>query len=129
MWVRQVLWLPVQWEILRMMIHFADKRGVDVTISRSTLKCKNDQIDLESPHLQYSAPIPYSIRAYFSRRIWLNSLSSNLVRPSGVPLYVAKEDVWGRVMSPFKSSKNNKRNNKRAFCQKTYRDLCVPIFL
>ena len=31
-----------------MMIHFADKRGVDVTISRSTLKCKNDQIDLES---------------------------------------------------------------------------------
>ena len=113
MWVRQVLWLPVQWEILRMMIHFADKRGVDVTISRSTLKCKNDQIDLESPHLQYSAPIPYSIRAYFSRRIWLNSLSSNLVRPSGVPLYVAKEDVGGESYVPLQKFEKQQKEQQK----------------
>ena len=66
---------------------------------------KNDKIDLESPHFQFSALVAYSNRAY-SMRIW----------PSGVPFYVAKEDVWGRVMSPFQITKGTTEGHWSKSC-------------
>ena len=118
MLVRQVLWLPVQWEISKMRIHFADKRGVSVSVSRSALKRKNDQIDLESPHFQFSAPIPYSIRACSPKRYGRTPCPLYVSDPAAFHFTWRKKTCGGELCPPSIDQENQQKEPQKAIGQK-----------
>ena len=90
-----------------------DRRGVDVAISRFTLKCKNDQIDRKSSHLWYSAPMNHSIWMYSSRGYGRTPCLLTLSDPAAFHFSWRKKTCGGELGPPSKVRRITKGEYKK----------------